>query len=486
MTPKQAIRVRIAPSPTGYFHIGTARAALFNWLFARHFGGTFIVRIEDTDKERSEKKFEQDIFEGLHWLGLEADESPEKCGAYGPYRQSERIGIYKKYLEKLIAERRAYYCFCSKEELDAVRQSQLTSGQAPKYNGRCRNIILEEAEKRRAKGDKSVIRFWTPDKTVGFTDMIRGLISFDLTLTGDFVIAKDLENSLYNFAVVVDDYEMEISHVIRGEDHIANTPKQIVMQEALGFPMPQYAHLPLILDPDRSKMSKRNSATALCDYTEDGYLAEAVFNFISLLGWHPVGDKEIMSVEEIIKEFSLERVQKAGAVFNLEKLEWLNGQYLRQLPRDILLEKIKSGGFLKSDIPKDQVVKALALVSERMKKLSDFSELTDLFWRLPEYDGRNLIWKKSTRESTIQALTEVREIIQKISGADLEKNKLEKILQPVVEKLGRGEVLWPLRFALSGQEASPGPYEILAVIGQEEAIRRIDVALQKLKEIPSI
>lgn len=323
------VRVRIAPSPTGPLHIGTARTALFNFLFAKKQQGSFVLRIEDTDVERSRPEFERDVLENLKWLGIEWDEGPDVGGDYGPYRQSERKEIYASYIKKLLEEGRAYYCFCTKDELEAEREYQLSIGQAPKYSGRCANLPEETVKKYLAEGRKSVIRFRIPQKKVEFDDLIRGKVEFDSSLIGDTVIAKDFYTPLYNFAVVIDDYEMRISHIIRGEDHLSNTPKQILLQEALNFPQPKYAHLPLILGPDRSKLSKRHGAISISSYRELGYLSEAIVNFMAFLGWNPGTERYIYSMAALIKDFSLERVQKAGAVFNIKRLEFLNSFYIR-------------------------------------------------------------------------------------------------------------------------------------------------------------
>jgi glutamyl-tRNA synthetase len=332
------IRVRIAPSPTGPLHLGTARTALFNFLFARKYQGSFILRMEDTDPERSKPEFEKDIMDSLKWLGIEWDEGPDVGGDFGPYRQSQRKEIYKKYLEKLLAEEKAYYCFCTKEELEAERQYQLSIGQAPRYSGKCANLKREEVEKYQREGKPSVIRFKSPIKKIEFEDLIRGKIEFDSSLIGDFVIAKNLYSPLYNFACVIDDFEMKISHVIRGEDHLSNTPKQILIQQALEFPTPKYAHLPLILGPDRSKLSKRHGVVSISEYKKEGFLPEALVNFIAFLGWHPGTERYIYSMAALIKDFSLEKIQKGGAIFNLRRLEFLNGFYIRQKSVEKLTE----------------------------------------------------------------------------------------------------------------------------------------------------
>lgn len=467
---KQSIRTRIAPSPTGYLHIGTARTALFNWLFARHHGGQFILRIEDTDLERSDKKFEADILESLIWLGLNWDEGPTAGGSllpgshkgeFGPYRQSERLETYAKYIGKLLKENLAYYCFCTKEELEEERQVMLTQGLAPKYSGKCGTLTAPDVKKRLADGDSHVIRFRMPATTVLFKDLIRGPISFDTGLMGDITIAKDPTVPLYNFAVVVDDYEMEITHVIRGEDHIANTPKQILIQKALGFSQPEYAHLPLILDLDRSKMSKRFSATAVTEYRRQGYLPDALVNFMAFLGWHPKKDREILSREELIKEFDLGRAQKSGAVFNIDKLNWTNSQYIKHLSDDRLAELLGVDN-----------LKIIPLVRDRMVKLSDFKELADWFSQLPDYLAGTLIWKQTSQEVILKNLSEAIRVLN---------NGEAKDLMALAEKRGRGEVLWPIRVALSGKEASPGPIQMAEVLGKEETIRRINIAIEKLE-----
>ena len=328
------VRLRFPPSPTGPLHIGNARTALFNYLFAKKNKGSLVLRIEDTDKERSELKWVQEIIEELKWLGIEWDEGPDIDGKFGPYKQSQRLDIYKKYLEKLFKENKVYYCFCGQEELEAKRQEQMSRGAAPKYDGKCKNLSKDVIENNLKEGKQCVIRFKVANKKIKFKDLIRGEIEFDANLLGDIVIAKSLDNPLYHFAVVIDDFEMQISHVIRGEDHLSNTPKQILIQEALGFYRPIYAHLPLMLDPGRGKLSKRQGDVALSDYHEQGYLPEALVNFMAFLGWNPGTEKEIFSLKDLIKEFSIEKVQKAGAMFNIQRLDYINSLYIREKSTD--------------------------------------------------------------------------------------------------------------------------------------------------------
>ncbi len=479
MEASRPIRVRFAPSPTGPLHLGNARAALFNWLFAKHGGGAFLLRIEDTDRERSKKEFEKDILEGLEWLGLRLDEKP--------VRQSERLEIYAETLQKLLNEKKAYWCFCKPEELEAERQSQLSLGFAPKYGGRCRGISKEEADKRIKKGEKAVIRIVMPEKKVAFHDGVKGKIEFDMALVGDVIIAKGLRGPLYNFAAAVDDVLMNISHVIRGEDHISNTAKQIVIQEALGFSGPRFAHLPLILGPGRQKLSKRKLETSLNDYKRGGYLAEAMLNFLMLLGWHPKEDRETISREDMVKEFTLERVQKSGAIFNEKKLDWLNAYYLKQLEPETVVEKLKPFVPEKWLTKKKILLKAIAVEKERMRTFRDFGKLAAFFFELPDYDGKMLIWKDASKEKILSNLKSIRDIIQKTapqkSGGLLKyTTPVESEILALAEREGRGEVLWPLRAALSGQTASPGPLEILDVLGKTESLKRINTAIKKLEK----
>lgn len=481
---KKPIRVRFAPSPTGQFHIGSARTTLFNWLFAKKEGGAFILRIEDTDIERSKQEFENVIFESIKWLGLNWDEGPDIGGDYGPYRQSERLDIYEKYLNQLFEKEKVYYCFCSKEQLEEDRQAMLVQGLSPKYTGRCRNINKTNTKKRIAEGESSVIRFKVADSEVEFNDLIRGKIKTNTSLLGDIVIAKNLRQPLYNFAAVVDDYLMEISHVIRGEEHTSNTPKQILIATALGFDIPKFAHLPLILSEGRKKMSKRTTdEISLSDYKREGYLPDALVNFLAFLGWHPEDEQEIMNREELINKFDLKKVQKAGALFNIEKLEWINAQYLKNIPARDLAKELS--GFIPEEWSGDKelLIKAVEVEKDRIKKLSDFKNFGDFFFKLPDYEIELLAWPRNSninKEKTLNNLKLLSEEINKIFKADFNKESLEKKLAQLTEVWGRGELLWPLRAALSGKEFSPGPFEIMDVLGKEETVKRIEIAINKL------
>ena len=466
MTSKSKVRVRFAPSPTGPLHIGSARTALFNWIFAKAQGGTFVLRIEDTDKERSKPEYEEDIKEGLSWLGLEWDEF---------YRQSERTDIYKKYLEKLLKEGRAYYCFCTKEELEIERQAMLTQGLAPKYSGKCRALKEKDVKERLDRGREHVIRFKVSDTKIQFKDLIRGSISFDTALMGDMVIARNLDEPLYNFAVVIDDSLIGITHVIRGEDLISSTPRQILLMKALGFEEPQFAHLPMILNPDRSKMSKRFADTALSQYREEGYLKEAMVNFLAFPGWHPKEDKDVMTIEEIIKEFDIKRVQKGGAVFDMDKLNWFNANYIREISPEKFAE------LAKAYLPKSWKLtpEITETVKGRVEKLAEVKGLVDFYFELPEYDTSMLQWRgKSVHDASIH-MKEGLELLESIPESDFKKESLEKEFLAKLPNDERGDTLWPMRVALSGKKVSPGPFEIMEALGKKESERRITQAIEK-------
>jgi nondiscriminating glutamyl-tRNA synthetase len=487
--PQAPVRVRFAPSPTGSAHIGSVRTALFNWLFARKYGGTFILRIEDTDKERSEKKYETEMLQALSWLGLDWDEGPQPVGngdqlelggdkgEFGPYRQSERTEIHKKYLQQLLDSKDAYYCYCTKEDIEAMRQAMLAQGLPPKYNGHCRNLSAPPEGK-----SPEVIRFKTPEIKVEFKDMVRGKVVFDAALFGDMIIAKDLNSPLFNFAVVIDDALMKITHVIRGEDHLSNTPKQILIFRALGFPEPIFAHIPLILNPDRTKMSKRFSDTALLNYRDRGYVPEAMINFLVLLGWHPKGDKEVFSPKELIAAFEMDRVQQSGAIFNEEKLDWLNREHIKVMPVTEIV-KLSTPFFAKKNIViKDDALLArvVAVQLSRAKTLDEMVDISGFFFELPDYETKLLIWKdSSTLKEVATILSHVKKILSGIAPENFDRAHITEIMPTIIEDKSRGVVLWPLRVSLSGQQNSPDPLEIMEVLGKDESLKRIDVAIQK-------
>lgn len=472
------IKTRYAPSPTGTLHVGNARSALFSYIFAKQNNGSFVLRIEDTDKERSKKEYEDSILEDLKWLGISWDE--------GPYRQSEREEIYQKYIEKMLSEDKAYYCYCSATELETQRQDQMSRGVAPKYNRTCGKKPLD-------KNKPHVIRLRVPDnRKIKFNDMIRGDVEVDSSTIGDIVIAKNEKTPLYNLAVVIDDYEMGITHVIRGEDHIPNTPKQILIAEALGIACPKYAHLPLVLGPDKSKLSKRHGAVSVTEYRKMGYLPEAMVNFMAYLGWNPGTEREIYEIDDLIKDFSIEKIQKSGAVFNIQKLDHINAYYIRKksikeltklcLPY-LSLVKEKNGKYYLSsgeEITIEYIQGSIAIYQERMKKLSDIDELSDhMFKDNLDYDKDLLRWKDMSDEELSQSLDIIINTLHKIDNWNQEN--LEKTLMNEAEKTGnRGSILWPMRVALSGKKASAGPFEIASILGKEKTIKLITDAKKKI------
>lgn len=437
------VKVRIAPSPTGYFHFGLARTALYNYLYAKKTGGTFTLRIEDTDKARSTKEYEEDIYECFKWLGLSFDEK---------YVQSEHVERHKELLHKLVSEDKAY--------------------------------VSKEPAKDDSGREVEVVRLRNPGRTITFTDVIRGDITFDTTELKDFVIARSMDDPLYHFAVVVDDGDAGITHIIRGEDHISNTPRQILIQEALDVPRPVYAHLPLILAPDRTKMSKRKHQTSLRDFRAKGYLPEAMINFIALLGWSEgEGDKEIYSLDELIKAFSLEKIHKGGAIFNEEKLRWFNREHLLRLPEDkfarVALDKLKESLAARVTWNEDMGIKLAPIARERIAVWDDISELAaagefDYFFTAPALDASRIPDKKSSAADAAEHLANAEEILDKVSPFDAESVK-SALWEYATEK-GRGVVLWPLRYSLSGREKSPDPFTLMAILGKEESLARIAAA----------
>jgi len=391
------VRVRFAPSPTGYLHIGNARTALFNYLFARKNNGKFILRIEDTDIERSMKEYENYLIEDLYWIGIEWDEGPDVGGKYGPYRQSERIDIYREYANKLLKEEKVYKCYCSKEELEERNKKALEEGRSPGYDNRCRNLTKKEIENYEKEGRKPVFRFKVPEKTIKVNDLIRGEVNFEGATISDFVIMKSDFTPSFNFAVVIDDYLMEITHVIRGEDHLSNTPKHILIFEAIGANLPQFAHMSMTLGPDRTRLSKRHGATSVRAYRQEGFLSEAFFNYLALLGWGTTESQEIFSKGQLIKEFSLERCNKSSAIFDINKLLWMNGIYIRKTPLTKLTQLsipfLKEKKIIEKELGPEEISyleKVISLEQERIKTLKEVPDLIDFFFKEPTYEEKYL------------------------------------------------------------------------------------------------
>lgn len=486
------IRVRIPPSPTGLLHIGTVRTALYNYLFAKHEGGKMIFRIEDTDKERSTKEFEDDIVNGLMKLGIAGDEGVH-LGESG-YRQSERTDVYQKYIQKLLDEDKAYYCFCSKERLDEMREDQRANKLPPRYDGTCSKLDPAESKKRVEAGEKAVIRLRVPkDGDISFYDLVRGETCINCKELDDFVIARAIDDPLYHLTVVADDHDMEITHVIRGEDHISNTPKQILIFEAFGWEIPKFAHLPLILNEDRSKLSKRKNKVSMDDYLADGYLPEALLNFLALLGWNPGTEQEILSMDELVEKFSLDRVHKGGAIFDQKKLDWINGEYIKKAIADNVDEFYENVlPFIENKIPTDKpdLIKNILKDPDfegRFNKLSEIpEELGILFNNLPDYSLSLLAKEKFqiTSEILKSVLIKAKEALESIDWKQGDSGKSKEIsdkLIAIVEDLGlkNGQVLWPIRVALSGLEKSPNFATLAVYLGKEECLSRLDTALNK-------
>jgi len=497
------VRVRIAPSPTGPFHIGTARTALFNLLYARRTGGTYIVRVEDTDTARSTAEHEADILEGLRWLGLEADEgiisAGEERGGRGPYRQSARSARYAEVAAQLYTQGLAYYCFCTGAELDAERSAREKAKLPPRYSGRCAGIPADEAARRVAAGESAALRFRIRPGVVVIDDLVRGRVEIEAeALGGDLVILRADGSPLYHFTVVVDDADMGITHVIRGEDHLSNTPKHILLFQALGVTLPKFAHLPLILNPDRTKMSKRKSQTAIADYRAEGFLKEAIINFLALLGWSTGSEDEILSVEEIQARFDLEHVQKAGAVFDRTRLEWINGQWIRKLTHDDLLARLRpfydraaEDGRLGRPARDEEIAALLPLIRERIPLLSSAIELTDfLFLESLVHDPALLVPKRWEAATTRAALEAARPLIADgIGEGDAPlldtPDALEAKLRALAEEQGwkAGDLFMALRAAATGRTATPPLFDSMRLLGRAATLTRIDQAIATLRAI---
>jgi len=499
------IRVRFAPSPTGYLHIGSLRTVLFDYLMAQSMKGKLILRIEDTDQKREVPGAVDKLIEILTWLGIEFDEGPHIGGQYGPYVQSQRLKIYKRYADRLLEEAKTYRCFCSAERLEKMRQEQQVNKLPPRYDRCCRELTEAEIKKKLAAGEKFVIRQKIP--LTGETivhDELRGKIKFANTDLEDQVLIKSDGIPTYQFAVVIDDHLMEISHVLRGEEWISSFPKNILLYRNFGWSPPLFIHLPLTLNKGGGKLSKRQGDVAVEDYRVKGYLAEALLNFSVLLGWHPKDNAEILSLNEMIKKFDYVDLGTSPAIFDIEKLDYFNGYYIRQKPIDELVKLclpflINQGimadsrqqtadgryknKFTGEEINFDHIKKVVALEQERLKKLSDVGELTRFFFADKlEYTSELLIWKKMTLVQVKKNLKLIFEQLEKISDEDWTDDSIEEGIMSYLKakNLKNGEYLWPMRVALTGRQASPGPFEVAEVLGKAESLRRIKEAIARL------
>ncbi len=484
------IRVRFAPSPTGFLHIGGARTALFNWLYAKHNNGTFILRIEDTDRERSTDEYIDAIIEGMKWLGLDWDE--------GPFRQTERFDIYNKYVDKLLDEGKAYYCYCSPEELEEGRKQAMKEGRALKYSGKCRDAVTINNSLQTAGGQAQltihnispVVRFRMPqDGLTVVDDEIKGTVEFNNEQLDDLIIRRSDGTPTYNLTVVVDDVDMGITHVIRGDDHLNNTPRQARIYEALNYTVPKFAHLPMILGKDKARLSKRHGATSVTAYRDAGYLPAALINYLVRLGWS-YGDQEIFTQEELIKHFSFKNVGKAAAVFDPDKLNWLNAQYIIGSPTETLADQVKpfllQEGIIKDgdDIDSTWLNKAIDTLKERSETLIELARsLRYYIAEEVEYDEK--AGKKFLNEKSLQLLVELKDSLNSIES--FSEAGLEKAFNSIVERhdIKLGKLAQPVRVAVTGGTASPGIFEVLCIVGKEKTLKRLEKAIQTINKARS-
>ncbi len=482
---EKRVRVRFAPSPTGYLHIGGLRTALYNYLFAKRNNGTFVLRIEDTDQSRKVEGAVESLIAALDWAGIHYDEGPGRDGSFGPYIQSQRLDIYRRHAEELVRIDKAYYCFCTSERLEQVRRELTAKKLDPRYDRHCRNIPHEEAEKRKQSGERFVIRMKVPlEGDIIFQDMIRGTVTIAYKMLDDQVLIKSDGFPTYHLAVVVDDHSMGISHVIRGEEWLPSTPKHILLYQYFGWELPSFAHLPLLLNPDKSKLSKRQGDVAVEDYRTKGCLHEAMINFVAFLGWNPGDEREIFSLEQLVNEFSLNRVGKSGAVFNVEKLDWLNFQHLKLKPDTAVLtmlrDYIKNSPFSGKELSDEYLLSIIGAMRERATFVKDFVDKCPYFYLAPETYDPEVLKKRWTKE----APERLKILVGELSRLERPgKGEYESALHRAADtlKIKPSELIHPLRLAISGMGIGPGLYDILVILGKDETIRRINLAIERLK-----
>lgn len=482
------IRVRYAPSPTGHLHIGNARTALFNYLFARNLGGKFIIRIEDTDQKRNIEGGEQSQLKYLKWLGMDWDESIDVGGEYGPYRQSERIEIYNEYVKELLDKGLAYKCYCTEAELEAEREAQTEKGETPAYSGKCRHLTEEDRLKLEADGRKPSVRFLVPqDKTYTFDDMVKGSVSFESEGMGDYVIVKKDGMPTYNFAVAVDDHLMKISHVLRGDDHISNTPKQLMIYEALGWEPPSFGHMTLIVNESRKKLSKRDETIIqfIEQYEQLGYIPEALFNFIALLGWSPAGEEEIFSKDELISIFDAKRLSKSPALFDKQKLTWMNNQYMKKVDLDVAVElalpHLIKAGLVNPEMSEQEsewVRNLIGLYQDQMSYGAEIVELSSLFFKeevMFDEEAKTVISEDQVPEVLEAFLNEIDQLPEFTAP---EINASIKAVQKGTGHKGK-KLFMPIRVAATGQTHGPDLPKAIALIGKEKIVKRFNNILGK-------
>ncbi len=479
------VRVRFAPSPTGYLHVGGLRTALYNYLFAKHNNGKFILRIEDTDRNRYVEGAVDNLLETMNWVGLEFDEGPKKDGDFGPYFQSERLEIYKEHVNKLIEDGNAYPCFCSSERIQKLREEQSAKKEQAKYDKHCLSLSKEEVQSKLDAGEAHVIRLNVPNgQKILIDDLVRGKVDFNSDIVDDQILIKSDGFPTYHLANVVDDHLMKITHVIRGEEWLSSTPKHVLLYDFFRWERPKFAHLPLLLNPDKSKLSKRQGDVAVEDYQKKGYLKEALLNFVALLGWNAGDDVEIYEMNELINKFSIERVNKAGAVFNVEKLDWLNFEHLKKKDNNEILgmlkDELKESKYSEQEFSDEFLLNIIEAMKERVTFVNEFITKSFYFFEAPtEYDEKTV--KKRWKEDSPELLSKLRDELENLENPS--KEDYEKTLKGLAETLevGLGKLIHPVRLAVSGVGQGPGVFDLLYIIGKEEVIKRINRALEKIK-----
>lgn len=484
MANSTSIRVRFAPSPTGFLHVGGLRTALYNYLFARKNSGVFILRIEDTDRSRYVEGAVENLIQTLRWAGLDYDEGPGKGGDAAPYIQSERLEIYRSHVDQLIAAGRAYRCFCTPERLEKMRREQEQLRLSPKYNRSCKQLTQDEIKDRVEQGLPHVVRMIIPDaESIRFTDLVREEVVFESEQIDDQVLLKSDGYPTYHLANVVDDHLMGITHVIRGEEWLPSTPKHVLLYRYFGWTLPQFAHLPLLLNSDRSKLSKRQGDVAVEDYRSRGYLPEALVNFVSLLGWNPGTEQEIFSLSELIESFSLDRVNKAGAIFNIEKLDWLNFEHLRKMKDADVLRSVRQelarSGFASLSLSDAFLLDVIEAMRPRASFIKDFIDSCRYFYEPPTSYDQEIVTKRWKEETPAH----MRSLVEAFSTlTNPTKEEYEAALQKVAEALQipAGRLIHPLRLAVSGIGGGPGVYDILHILGKEETLRRLHTAIEAI------
>ncbi len=484
------VRTRFAPSPTGMLHFGNANTALFNWLTARRYGGTVVLRVEDTDTERSTKEFEDKIIDDLRWLGIDWDEGPDRGGEFGPYRQSERTDIYNEYVARLLESGKAFRCYCTKDELDAHRDVCRKEKRAIVYSGKCRDLTPDDRAKLDAEGKPYTIRFRTPkDERVALDDLIRGRIEFDTNELDDFIIIRSNGVPIFLLCNAIDDALMKITHVVRGEDHISNTPKQVLINRALGLDVPAFLHTPIILGPDKSKLSKRHGAVSVYQFREEGYLPEAVVNYLAFMGWNPKDETEFFSLDEIREKFTIEGMSKSPSIFDHNRLGYLNAHWMQQVDRGRVVEMCigfaaRKGltGAEPTAGEKELVAEVVGILGDRLKKLDDFEEYADFFFKEVDTYAEKGVRKHFKGEDTIRVLEELTKRLADLD--DFSHDPLEKVFYAILDDLeikGK-QIIHPTRLALSGKTVGPGLFEMMEVMGKEKCIARLEQAIAWIRE----